>query len=81
MSFVPLLAEESPVFLGEDLLAYLVLAIGGAMAAGSVMALVRPPAETKDGDLNRAPVGRSITMAVVGGLAAIWALASLISGS
>jgi hypothetical protein len=80
MSLARFLGEESPVFLGEDLLAYLVLAIGAAMAAGSVMALVRPPTETKDDDLARAPVGRSITMAVVGALAAVWALASLVSG-
>lgn len=79
MSLARFLGEESPVFLGEDLLAYLVLAIGAAMAAGSVMALVRPPTETKDGDLTRAPIGRSVTMAVVGALAAIWALASLVS--
>jgi hypothetical protein len=73
-------AEESTAFLGEDLLAWLVLALGGAMAAGSVMALVRPPERPKDGDLAQAPVGRSIVMAVVGGVAAIWALASLLTG-
>ena len=72
-------AEETPVFLGEDLLAWLVLALGAAMAAGSVMAVLRPPEQPKEGDLVRAPVGRSVVMAVVGGLAAIWALASLIA--
>lgn len=73
-------AEESTAFLGEDLLAWLVLALGGAMAAGSVMALVRPPEEPKDGDLVRAPVGRSVVMAAVGTIAAVWALASLVTG-
>ncbi len=68
------------MFLGEDLLAYLVLAIGGALLVGNVMAVVRPPEEVAEGDLERAPVGRSLTMAVVGGLAALWALASLIAG-
>ena len=69
------------MFLGEDLLGWLVLALGGAMAAGNVMALVRPP-ETKhqEADLDRAPVVRSIVFAVVGAVAAIWALASLVSG-
>lgn len=80
MSVSRLLGEESPVFLGEDLLAWLVLAIGAAMAAGSVMAVLRPPEQPKDGDLARAPVSRSIVMAVLGALAAIWALASLLSG-
>jgi hypothetical protein len=68
------------MFLGEDLLAYLVLAIGGALLAGNLLALVRPPEEVAEGDLERAPVGRSLTMAVLGGLAALWALGSLIAG-
>jgi hypothetical protein len=68
------------VFLGEDLLAYLVLALGGALLVGNVVALVKPPAEAKDGDLVRAPLARSVTMAVLGALAAVWALASLLSG-
>lgn len=69
------------MFLGEDLLAWLVLAIGGALAVGNVLALVRPPAERQDeDDLDRAPVGRSLLMAVVGGVAAVWAAGSLITG-
>lgn len=68
------------MFLGEDLLAWLVLALGGALAAGNVLALLRPPPEAKDGELARAPVGRTVTMAVVGLVAAVWALASLVSG-
>jgi len=68
------------VFLGEDLLAWLVLAIGGALCVGNVLALVRPPEAPKEGELERAPIGRSVVMAVVGGVAAIWALASLVGG-
>lgn len=68
------------MFLGEDLLAYLVLAIGGAMAVGSVMALVRPPEERKEGDLERAPLARSLVFAAMGLLGAVWALASLLRG-
>lgn len=68
------------MFLGEDLLAWLVLALGAAMAAGSIVALVRPPSSPKEGELARAPLGRSIVMIVVGAVAAIWALASLVSG-
>jgi hypothetical protein len=66
--------------LGDDLLTYLVLALGGAMAAGSFMALIRPREQTKDGELERAPLARSLVMAGVGLVAAIWALASLLSG-
>ena len=68
------------MFLGEDLLAYLVLALGGALCVGNVLALVRPPQQPGEGDLPRAPVARSVTMAVLGGLAALWALASLVAG-
>lgn len=73
------------MFLGEDLLAYLVLALGGAMCVGNLLAIVRPPNATKkpkhaSDDLDRAPIARTITMALVGGVAAVWALVSLLSG-
>jgi hypothetical protein len=68
------------VFLGEDLLPLLVLALGAAMAVGSALALVRPRVETPEDELARPPVGRSALMIAVGTLAAIWALASLLTG-
>ena len=68
------------MFLGQDLLPLLVLALGGAMAVGSALALVRPRDETPEGELARPPVGRSAVMIAVGTLAAVWALASLLSG-
>ena len=69
------------MFLGEDLLAYLVLAVGGALAVGNLLALVRPPDERQDeDDLDRAPVGRSLVMVALGAAAAIWALGSLLAG-
>jgi hypothetical protein len=67
------------MFLGEDLLAWLVLAIGGALAVGTILALVRPPKEHESGDLNRPPMARSIVMIALGTIAAIWGLASLLS--
>lgn len=67
------------MFLGENLLAYLVLALGGALAVGNILALIKPPPTAKaEGDLAKAPVARSVLMAAVGGLAAAWSLASLI---
>ena len=66
------------MFLGEDILAWLVAALGGAMCVGNLAALLRPRAARRDeGDLDRAPVVRSVAMALVGGVAAVWALASL----
>ncbi len=64
---------------GPDLLAYLVLALGAAMAVGSVLALVRPPEARQEGDLERAPVARSLAFAAVGLVAALWALGSLLT--
>ena len=68
------------MFLGDDLLPLLVLALGAAMVFGNVMAIVRPPKVHREGELDRAPMGRSIGMAVLGLLAAVWALASLLMG-
>lgn len=69
------------MFLGEDLLAWLVMAFGGALFVGNLLALVKPPAEQlDDSNLERAPVLRSVVYAGIGLVAAIWALASLISG-
>ena len=69
------------MFLGEDLLAWLVLALGGALFVGNVVAIVRPPEVQRDAaNLSRAPVGRSLAMALLGFVAALWALGSLIAG-
>ncbi|MEY2958125.1 MAG: hypothetical protein RLZZ01_693 [Actinomycetota bacterium] len=69
------------MFLGEDLLQWLLLALGGALFVGNVLAVVRPPERQQhEGHLDRAPVGRSLVYAVVGLVAAVWALATLISG-
>ena len=68
------------VFLGDNLLAYMLLAFGGALAVGNTLAIVKPPERPKkEGDLERAPIGRSVVFAVIGGLTALWALASLIA--
>lgn len=67
------------MFLGDDLLKWMVLALGGALFAGNLVALVKPPPTPKEGDLARAPVARSVFMGVLGLLAALWALASLVS--
>jgi hypothetical protein len=69
------------MLLGDDILAWLVLALGGALAVGNFLALVKPPAKVRDeGDLRRAPVARTVIMGVVGLVAALWSLGSLIGG-
>ena len=69
------------MFLGDDLLAWLILALGGALLVGNVAAIVRPPDRPQqEGALERAPIARSVVMALVGLVAAVWALASLFAG-
>jgi len=68
------------VFLGDNLLPYLVLALGAALVFGNGMALIRPPKQAKEDELARAPMGRSAVMIAIGFVAAVWALASLVSG-
>jgi len=67
------------LLLGNDLLPLLVLALGGALVVGNGMALIRPPAKPKPGELARAPRARTIAMLVLGLIAAVWALASLLA--
>jgi hypothetical protein len=68
----------SQFFLGNDLLAWLLLALGGALVFGNLVALVRPPPkDPKGNDLPKAPVGRSLVMMGAGLVATIWALATL----
>jgi hypothetical protein len=67
------------VFLGDNLLPLLVLALGAAMVVGNGLAVVRPPARAKEGELTRAPIGRSVVMIVVGLVAVVWAVATLSS--
>jgi len=48
---------------------------------GNVLAIVRPPDRPrKDGDLEKAPITRSVVMIAIGAVACTWALASLVVG-
>ena len=70
------------MFLGDDLLVWLVLAFGGAMFVGNLAAIFRPrEAPREEGELTRAPKVRSIAMALLGLFAAAWALFTLIAVS
>ena len=68
------------MFLGEDLLALLVLAFGGAMFVGNVAAVVKPrETPREEGELTQAPKVRSVAMAMLGLAAAVWAIITLLS--
>ena len=74
-----MLVADSGLFLGNDLLAWIVLALGGALVVGNGLALIRPPEQPESGELQRAPLGRTFVMMLVGAIAAIWSLASLLT--
>ena len=68
------------MFLGEDLLAWLVLAFGGAMFVGNVAAVVKPrETPREEGELTQAPKVRSVAMAMLGLATAVWAIITLLS--
>lgn len=66
-------------FLGDDLLPMLTLAIGGALALGTLAALVRPRTDdVPEGELARPPLARSFIQVAIGTVVSLWALASLL---
>ncbi|MGI9595715.1 MAG: hypothetical protein ACR2QK_06125 [Acidimicrobiales bacterium] len=66
------------MFLGENLLPLLALAVGGGRAGGTMAAIVRPRAEVRDGELERPPLGRSLIQIAIGLTVSVWAVASLL---
>ncbi len=66
-----------------SLLQLLVLALGGALVVGNVLALVhpptRPPVRGRSAPPLRPPLVRSVTMITIGMVAVVWAIASLTS--
>ena len=73
-----MVAADSSLLLGDNLLPLLLLALGGALAVGNALALARPPQRTREGDLQRAPLARSLVMITIGAVAALWSVASLL---
>ena len=68
------------MFFGKDLIVWLLLALGGALFVGNLMAVVRPPVvPRKEGELSEAPRARSLTMAGIGFVVTIAALGALIA--
>ncbi len=68
------------MFLGPDILAWLLLAFGAAMAAGNVAAMMRPRANPRRaGELSRAPWRRTVPFTLIGLVVAFWGLATLLS--
>ena len=66
--------------IGRRRAAALLAATFAFSSVGSLTALVRPPSKSREGELAQAPMARSVVMILVGTIAAIWALASLVAG-
>ena len=64
---------------GDNILPSLVLALGGALAVGTLMALIKPPTNPRDGSLVKPPLRRSLVQIVIGTFASVWALASMLT--
>ncbi len=86
-----ILAEQRLLLLGDDFLPWIVLAIGAAMVAGNLLAIIRPPSpdadrpetdrpetDRPDADSRRPPLLRAVVMIGIGAVASIWGLASLL---
>lgn len=67
------------MFLGPDLIPFLLLALGAALVVGNGLAMIKPRVEPRtENELNRAPIGRSLLMVAIGTIVSIWALATLV---
>ena len=67
------------MFLGPDLIPFLLLALGAALVVGNGLAMIKPRVEPRtEHELNRAPIGRSLLMVAIGMIVSIWALATLV---
>jgi hypothetical protein len=69
--------DDPQLFLGEDFLPWMVLAFGAALVVGPLLALFRPPKDTTTGE--RPPLARTVVMVLIGAVAAVWGLASLLA--
>ena len=76
---------------GPEIITFLLLALGGALAVGNIAALINPegprrraqgppPPPGSPEEQARPKAGRSVAMIVVGMVIVIWAIASLIGG-
>lgn len=72
-------SQGSGLLGGPDLLVFIMLALGAALVVGNLLAIFRPPPQSKEGDLPSAPLARSVTMAAVGLVVSVWAIASLVT--
>ncbi len=69
--------EDLSEFLGEDILVWLMLAVGGALTIGTATALINPKEEIGEDELDRPPLVRSLIQIGIGLVVVVWAAVSL----
>ncbi len=72
-----LLAAEQQLFLGEDFFPWMMVALGGALVVGNLLAWFRPPPAAEG---RKPPLSRTVVMSVVGVVTFGWGLVSLLAG-
>ena len=76
------LGADDQLFLGNDLLPWLLLAVGGALVVANIAALIRPPraegTTSTSERVERPPLGRVLPLIVLGLVVSVWAGASLL---
>ena len=65
--------------MGEDILIWLMLAVGGALTLGTAAALIKPKSEIAEGELERPPLVRSLIQIAIGLVVVVWAAVSLLN--
>jgi hypothetical protein len=64
---------------GDNLLPLLLLALGGALGVGTLLALIKPPTTPQDGNLAKPPLVRSLIQIAIGTTTAVWALVTMLT--
>ena len=71
-----LLGADQQLFLGKDFFPWMMIAIGGALVVGNLLAWFRPPAAAQG---KKPPLSRAITMSVLGVVALAWGLVTIVA--
>ena len=73
---------DDEMFLGNDLLPWLLLAVGAALVVANIAVLIRPPraegASSESDRLDRPPLRRVLPLILLGLVVSVWAGASLL---
>ena len=71
-----LLGADQQLFLGKDFFPWMMIAIGGALVVGNLLAWFRPPAAAQG---KKPPLSRALTMSALGVVAFGWGLITILA--